>query len=32
LLEKGSIMADGKPLEVAEIYRNFWAPELAAVP
>lgn len=32
LLEKGSIVADGKPFEVAEIYRSLWAPELAAAP
>jgi len=29
LLEKGSIVADGDPAEVAEIYRNAWAPETA---
>jgi len=29
LLEKGSIMADGDPAEVAEIYKNLLSPEMA---
>ena len=29
LLEKGSIVADGAPAEVAEIYKNLLAPEMA---
>jgi ABC-type polysaccharide/polyol phosphate transport system ATPase subunit len=30
LLEKGSIMADGDPTEVAELYKNLLSPEMAA--
>ena len=30
LLDKGSIMADGDPTEVAELYKNLLSPEMAA--